>query len=622
MFKLHKKCVAQLYKVRKLSLGHIFYLDLLFLLCYYYRAESCSHGQIIKEKNMKTKIFCLLVALVGVIAMLASCNGDPPPGPDGDGDYNWNKTTLIFELTRNTSGDELSSELERYLVGADYTNTEDIDDMVRERNELATTTTNVDVRYTYVANTDKYGWGANVDRIHTEVYSGAAQKPDMYCNFAYDLTCAALKGSFANLNSTEYGEGRNYFEFTKEGYVEDYEAALEESESSFDSSIGNGYFYDYMRSLSLSDDKLYCLASDYCTDLVRAFLVIPVNINLMNSIDVSDSTGDLDDDGDFDITDFYKLVWKGDFTYDAVARLSAGVYSDENGDGKMNFGDYLGFAAGTDSGLVSAGLLYTTSVKIINKIPHTNPETGKTYPYSYPATNDALSEFADNLSNLFTKTGVVSVTTQDVLSQSSTAGLDDLLGIRASFAKNMILFGGVIAVGSLEDTVYQEMRDDADGGFGIAPVPLYKASTADEPQEYLTLVHNIARIIAISATTTKFEQCSAFLNYQSTESADIINEYYNEQLTNSVNTGAAGSDNVKMLDYIRNHVRNCFDKTYEDAVSRYKLAEDNQSMEHRWHQVLSRNHFRVANIRTEYESRYSDKQRYLEDIIDEWEKLK
>ena len=571
---------------------------------------------------MKTKIFCLLVALVGVIAMLASCNGDPPPGPGGDGDYNWNKTTLIFELTRNTCDDELSSELERYLVGADYTNAEDIDDMVRERNELATTTTNVDVRYTYVANTDKYGWGANVDRIHTEVYSGAAQKPDMYCNFAYDLTCAALKGSFANLNSTEYGEGRNYFEFTKEGYVEEYEEALAESESSFDSSIGKGYFYDYMRSLSLSDDKLYCLASDYCTDLVRAFLVVPVNINLMNSIDVSDSTGDLDDDGDFDITDFYKLVWNGDFTYDAIARLSAGVTSDENGDGKENYGDYLGFAAGLGSGLVSSGLLYTTSVKIINKTPHTNSETGKTYPYSYPETNDALSEFADNLANLFTKTGIVCVTTSDVQAESSSAGLDDLRGIRASFAKNMILFGGVIAVGSLEDTAYQEMRDDADGGFGIAPVPLYKASTTEDPQEYLTLVHNIARIIAISATTTKFEQCSAFLNYQSTESADIINEYYNEQLTNSVNTGAAGSDNVRMLDYIRNHVRNCFDKTYEDAVSRYKLAEDEESMQNRWHEILSRNEFRVTNIRTEYASLYSDKQGYLEDIIDEWEKLK
>ena len=565
---------------------------------------------------MKTKIFCLLVALVGVIAMLASCNGDPPPGPGGDGDYNWNKTTLIFELTRNTSRDELSSELERYFVGADYTNAEDIDDMVRERNELATTTTNVDVRYTYVANTEKYGWGANVDRIHTEVYSGAAQKPDMYCNFAYDLTCAALKGSFANLNSTEYGEGRNYFEFTKEGYVEEYEEALAESESSFDSSIGKGYFYDYMRSLSLSDDKLYCLASDYCTDLVRAFLVVPVNINLMNSIDVSDSTGDLDDDGDFDITDFYKLVWEGNFTYDAVARLSAGVYSDENGDEEENFGDILGFAAGLNSGLVSSGLLYTTSVRIISDTPKDG------YAYSYPATNEPLGEFADNLANLFTKSGVVSVTTADVQKESSTAGLDDLLGIRASFAKNMILFGGVIAVGSLEDTVYQDMRDDADGGFGIAPVPLYKASTADEPQEYLTLVHNIARIIAISATTTKFEQCSAFLNYQSTESADIINEYYNEQLTNSVNTGEAGGDNVRMLEYIRNHVRNCFDKTYEDAVSRYKLAEDKDAMEKKWHEILSRNEFRVTNIRSQYESLYGEKQRFLEDIIDEWEKLK
>ena len=564
---------------------------------------------------MKTKIFCLLAALVGALFMLASC-GDPPDDPNGDGGYNWNKTTLIFELSLNGNKNELSSQVKRYYAGEDDRFHAEIDDEIAARNELAETTTNVDVLYDYTpTDTENYTWGKNVERIQTLVNSGAAEIPDMYCNFSYDLTCAALKGVFANLYSTSHGEGNNYFEFAKEGYLAEYEAALEGSESSFDSSIGKGYFFDYMRSLSLSDDKMYCLASDYCTDLVRAFLVVPVNIKLMGEIGVSHSTGDLNNDQTFNIADFYELVWDGDFTYDAVAKLSEAIYADENNDTERNFGDKLGFAAGyTGSGLTASGILYTTSVSIITNTPHTDA-SGKEYAFSYSATNEALGQFADALNNLFTKTGVVAVGSDDVKRENPQANTE-LEGIRSSFAQNMILFGGVIAVGSLEDNVYQEMRDDIGGGFGIAPVPLYKAG-----DEYLTLVHNIARIIAISRTTSKFEQCSAFLNYQSTNSADIIDAYYNEELVSKVNTGAAGGENVKMLNYIRNHVRNCFDKTYEDAVSRYKMTEDQDALSKRWHEILARGQFRVTNIRSQYESLYGEKQRFLEDIIDEWKKF-
>ena len=560
---------------------------------------------------MKTKIFCLLGALVCAIAMLASCGPTPPdPGPGGgDGDYNWNKTTLIFELSENTSNSELSSEVHRYYAGDYHGTPEDIDRLVSERNTLAETTTNVKIKYDYAPkDTEEFGWGANVMRINDLVNSGKAERPDMYCNFAYDLTCSALKGSFANLYSTEYGEGRNFFRFTEDDYNP-------ESDNFFDSEAGEGYFFDYMRSLSLSDNKMYCLASDYCTDLVRAFLVVPVNIYLMNTIDVADSTGDLTGDGDFTIADFYELVWDGGFTYDAVAKLSEGVYSDENGDRVVNYGDTLGFAAGVGSGLTGSGLLYTTSVRIITDTPHTNSTTGKTYAYSYPEDNEELGVFAQELNDLFSLTGVATVTSEEAKRVNATF-VSELDGIRHSFAANNILFGGVIAVGSLEDTVYQDMRDDVGGGFGIAPVPLYKAG-----DEYLTLVHNIARIVAISATTTKFEQCSAFLNYQSTESSDIINEYYENQLANSVNTGAAGGDNVKMLTYIRNHVRDCFDKTYEDAISRYMLASDDDAMEKRWHEILDNGKFKVTNIRAEYKSIYGSKQGDLEEIIDEWNKL-
>lgn len=557
---------------------------------------------------MKTKIFCLLAALVCAIAMLASCGGgkDPEdPGTGGEGDYNWSKTTLIFELSENSSQNELSSQVRRYYAGEYHGTGEDIDDMVEARNDLAETTTNVEIMYDYTPDdTADYGWGANVERIHKLVISGAGKKPDMYCNFAYDLTCASIKGAFANLCSSSTAGGKNYFRFTED----DYNPV---GESFFDSEAGEGYFFDYMKSLSLSDDKLYCLASDYCTDLVRAFLVVPVNVNRINSIEVEESTGDLDENGTFNLADFYELVWDGGFTYDNVAKLAEAVTADTNGNEEYDFGDQLGFAAGIGSGLTASGLLYTTSVRIISNTPHTNSK-GETYNYSYPEDNETFGAFATKLSDFFSKSGVVVVTSDEAKSVNPNY-VSELDGIRHQFAEDHVLFGGVIAVGSLEDSVYQEMRDG--DGFGIAPVPLYKAG-----DEYLTLVHNIARIVAISKTTTHFDQCTAFLNYQSTHSSEVINEYYTNRLANSVSFGEAGNDNVMMLTYIRNHVRDCFDKTYEDAISRYKV-DDETAMNNRWHMILANNQYRVTNIRGQYKSLYGEKQGYLEDIIDEWNKL-
>ena len=75
---------------------------------------------------MKTKIICLLIALVGVLAMFASCGdggdqpyiepGTPPPPEEGFY-YYWDNTELIFELTENNNVNELSSTLKRYLAG-------------------------------------------------------------------------------------------------------------------------------------------------------------------------------------------------------------------------------------------------------------------------------------------------------------------------------------------------------------------------------------------------------------------------------------------------------------------------------------------------------------------------
>lgn len=560
---------------------------------------------------MKTKIICLLVALVAMVSVLASCDGNGGEGGgenNGNGeivyDYTWNETKITAELNMDDNSEELSSGTQRYYAGEDLTQTADIDKSIYQRNKDAEAAAGVKVTYTYLEDDMGYVWGKNVDKIQLKVKSGDTDAPDIYCNFAYDMTCAALRGCFANLLKEDYKNG-NYFLFTDD----DYDAT---SDNFFDAEAGKGYFYQYMESLSLDpDNKIYCLASNYCTDMVRSFLVVPVNVTMMNGIDQNEASkivgGDRNNDNVIDVLDFYEYVWEGNWTYETLAAYSGLVYQNANSNPGADIGDTLGFClATTDAGLVASGVLYTSSVKII-----TQDETGK---YIYGETNSDLNKFVTALKNLMEQRGVATASKSDFTSNLGYTPATTLVGIRERFAQNKLLFGGIIAVGSLEDEIYQEMRSGL--GFGVVPVPVYQ-----ENDEYLTLVHNVARIVGISYTSTNFSQCSAFLDYVSRTSADILDQYYNSELTAKTG-GVAGENNALMLTYIRNHVRDCFDKSCEDMIANnMATAGDTKADDYRWHDIIWDRGYKIDDFTSMYLSLYAKKQGELDKIVKQWNEL-
>lgn len=543
---------------------------------------------------MKIKLLCFLVAIVMVVVGLASCKPQGNTGDGGDetkGDYYWGTSTIKIALYENDNAGELSSGLTRFYAGADDTKVSQLDTDIRARNAKATEVTGV--KATYSQETE-YGWGGSLQKIPGETSVTSDAYPDVYCNFVYDMTSLAIRGCFMNLyantakSSVKLGAGQNYFAFTKDGYKGI-------GDSYFDSTAGGGYFYDYMQSLSLANangeyDKMYVLASDYCIDLVRAFLVMPVNVNMMK-LDLADWAGDYiqdrDNDGDHDIDDFYALVWDGGWTYDALAAYSNAVFQSTGDDATVSdINDTLGVAFGQTSGLTASGLLYTSDVEIISR-------NGGSY--GYPASNADLDAFAAALNGLFENNANKGICSVNKGVFNSTNDLGDIAGIRDRFgAGDYMLFGGIIALGSLEDDAYQNMSKDDKSGFGVVCVPMYKDGSMED---YRTLVHNIARLPAISANTTEFEQCTAFLNYQSTNSAKILDAYYNQVLMGLVNNGGAKANNVKMLTFIRNHVRDCFDKTFEDVVSAYMKSNGNAEADaQRWHQYFRDQNYKVTNI--------------------------
>ena len=540
----------------------------------------------------------------------------------------WSTTTLIYQLTDNSNYHELPSTCRRYLAGdlAGITDQSTIDEWVYYRNEAALEAANVRIEYQYLPDTSNYSWGQNIDTIDCEVKSRDPQRPDMYCNFVYDMVAVSLKGSFANLLSTTmYKDGHelaglNYFEFADNPWLND---------------TGDGYLIDYMRSLTLSKYKLYCLASDYYIDLVRAFTVIPVNIALLETLQTGGTYNEITSKGDFladrvttwdssgyvetnyTIEDFYQLINDLEWNYANLALFSEAIFSEgSEGDDIVDLRDTVGFALSTSSGLGASAMLYSTPITLIDRVY--DADKGD-YTYSYPymvqqgsdynvsfikgeGTHEELMTFCDNLTTLFSSKGVIAVT-------NNTHGINgqdtDLKAIRSRFASNNVLFGGVVCLGSLEYDEYQLMNVSGQTGYGIAPIPLYRTNYVDaftgevKYDHYMTQIHSIGKVGAISYTTEKFAQCTAYLNYQSTHSTDILNEYYEYKLQYDV-VGATVKGNVEMLKYIRYNVRSSFDKTFEDALGKFYNATDEMSMKQQWHSIIRDGGFRVTGDEMAY----------------------
>ena len=579
---------------------------------------------------MKKRILCLLLVLammLGITGMLASCdkNEDEDFGGKRDEDeftddekgvskyyeYTWSTKTLNVELSEHTCSDELVSQVRRYLAGKNTDYNDPLDEDIRYRNDRANAVSRTNIKWTYLQNIDEYRWGANISRMANEAKSYSDTSADIYVNFMYDTVSASLQGAFANLRSTTMykSEGKNFFEFV---YDKNYDPTVDDE----------GYMYDLMNSLSFSTRKMYVLASDYLTDVVRAFFIVPVNIAMLEGIDVTMvEQYNADGDGKFELTDFYtSIVWDYQWNYDAIKVLSAAVHEQPGEHININE-DIYGFGLDASlSGLHGSGLLYGSGIKIIDRT--VNEQTGF-YNVSYPASAGVYGDFCDAVTSLFQSTGVYAFTKNadnGEPSKYSFTSTPSML-IEDLFSNDQMLFGGIICAGNLERTAYQEMLAKGEGyGVAVAPVPMYRTFDASIDVDgngvnryYRTASHNIAKVAAISVATTKFKECTAWLDYQSTHSTDILNKYYNDELQYAI----AGGDKhtVAVLQELRNNVSTALDKIYDDAVSTYAGAT-----KQRWCQLIwDKYDYQPTGIRTDYTAAVELKTKFLQQIRDKYE---
>ena len=529
-------------------------------------------------------------------------------------DYDWPAgTEIIMQISMDSAGDEISSGGKAYYSGEDMQMQQSVQSEVRKRNEKAEDATGVDVKYLYSGEVGSYGY----KEIATDVFSKSANAPDIMISSANNIVAATVRKCFENLLSTDpeiYPKG-NHFSFVRENYdptVTDY----------FDKNSGDGYLYSYMESLSLTPEtKLYSVVSNYTLDAIRSFYVIPVNVNLMSLITDAEvaPAGDRDGDGDHDINDFYELVYDGDYGWDYEALAGYAVLARSNTNLLVPecdiMDDRVGFALSFDSwSHTGAAILYSSKLDILTK-----DFAGYRYPYNGSGKLGAVvNSFRTFLSE--NDDSVCTVTTAECQSLDLSAkGKSAMAYIRDKFAGDGVLFGGITCLGNLEEEAYQNLRVEGfASGFGFVPVPLYQDHSISG-EKYLTPIHTTARIAAISRESTEKSECSAFLDYQSRNSAEILEEYCENFLATSA--GALEADaNARMVYYMRNHASSGFDM-YIDELVAYERAEISildKPHNKRWKIVLVTTVDAFEQLCFAY---YKDKQAALDQIQSDWERI-
>ena len=444
---------------------------------------------------------------------------------------------LVFQMTKNSNG-AFASGSERYLSG-EASERQRIDDLVSIRNTNAEHYTNVNVTYDYLPNTNDYDWGDSIKYIANE------STADIHSNYIYDMVGAAMLGAFANLRNTTRDVG-NFFAFNDKAYDEKTD--------------NKGYMYGYMEAATLNSKGLYILASDYFIDTVRAMNVVPVNIDLLTKTG-SGITGDLDRDGKFTVNDFYQEIKENKWTFEKLIAYSASVFRDTgNISNKDDIADTLGFFVSSSDVNASEALLYSYDTGIIKK--EMNPETGN-WDLTLVSESEELYGISDAITNLFGESGIYSITSFGDYTDTGykSYGNTQKDAAVARFADSKILLGGIVPLNELETESYEGLISG--GILGVAPVPLYRDAADGENFTYLTTLKNNARVGAIDAFTEHFSACTAFLDYQSISSEDVLNEYY----TSVIGGSDKGASSLDMIKYIRSNARGSLDKAVADSYS-------------------------------------------------------
>lgn len=275
--------------------------------------------------------------------------------------------------------------------------------------------------------------------------------------------------------------------------------------------------YEYMKEMTVGEDKLYLLVGDFSLDRTRTLNCVFYNKRIFSDFYK-------EEDG------LYKEVIDGKWTIDRMAEISKMTYDDLNRNDTVDPDDMLGCIANTDNSLDN--LFYGMGAKVTSR-----DENG--IPY-FTMTTEHIADVCNKLYSFFCET-------------EGVHKFSDRNEIIPTFTESRSTF----MLGFLYDTDTELMRSMNDN-YGILPSPKY-----DESQnEYITGRHNVMRDMVLPINCKKVNAVCAMLEEMGYRSyVDLIPKYYEQALKQKY---ARDELSGQMIDIIRNNCSTDFAYIYGD----------------------------------------------------------
>lgn len=405
---------------------------------------------------MKKRILAMLLAMLLTAPTVVSCGNSSAPETENTGD---SSTNNVVESTETETAETMEpmgvpegttfngetitiwytttsvSVAETYLDLAGELTGDAIDDGMYNRNVKVQDVLDVKLDYQNNVAVKSNETGAALEKL---VRAGDS---------TYDIF------SLVQWNASQYSYQNMFYNMKEAPYI------------SFDKPW---WHYNYMKEMTIGEDKIYCMVGDVSLDSTRCLSCVYYNKAMYNDY-YQDADG------------LYDVVLEGDWNLDLIMKIAEDVYEDTNADGKIGFEDKLGYGinnySNIDPFLYVGGRRCTTRDE--NDIP-------------------VISILTEQNSDAMTKVLKLYNGCPGGFGYGGEYADDVIMRDKFSAGESMFLFGFFYTAENM-----REMEDD----YGILPTPKVVESDAT----YGTTVHDIIEVMAVPVNAAKVEATSAVL---------------------------------------------------------------------------------------------------------------
>ncbi len=313
--------------------------------------------------------------------------------------------------------------------------------------------------------------------------------PDLVMLENGQIFYATMNGFLSRVNPQDSEEGEHYFRFQDASW-----------------------YLDFMQGMSIDKDRLYALAGDYFTDVLRKSQALYLNTNYYREKVASY----------LPLEQLYDMIARGRWNADEMQAMIEMAWEDMGRQGMADSEDGLGFLCRTGGDYYP--FMYGTDITVLEM---TNDGwMMKENPLAY-------SDLVDSIMQIYNADG-------SLLNSSAFPAKEQL----DLFCRGRVLFTTGFSIGDLERSEMHNMQEK------IALVYPLMSNLQGYYRTYVSF-HGEIGVIPLRAKQN-FKQISAYVQLLNEQSTDIIDEYYEESLKFKYSTEAIGAG--RMLDVIHDSI--------------------------------------------------------------------